>query len=198
MKKTLLWSATFAFCLLLCLTASQGQTPNSDSQKPRYAGGKLVRPEDYREWIFLSSGLGMTYNPAPGSHEMFTNVFVPQWAYRQFLATGKWPDKAMFVVEDRGSQSEGSINKGGHFQADLMQLGVEVKDENQFPDKWAYFNFSADTKTAEANPKAACWQCHDDHAAVEHTFVQFYPTLKQVAKKFGTYRAAAEDVSTVK
>jgi len=26
-------------------------------------------------------------------------------------------------------------------------------------------------------------QCHEDHAAVEHTFVQFYPTLKQVAKK---------------
>jgi hypothetical protein len=142
--------------------------------------------------------LGMTYNPSPGNHEMFTNVFVPQWAYRQFLASGKWPDKAMFVVEDRGSQSEGSINKGGHFQADLMGIGVEVKDENQFPDKWAYFNFTADTKTAEANPKAACWQCHDDHAAVEHTFVQFYPTLKQMAKKFGTYRPAAEDISTAK
>jgi integrase len=47
-------------------------------------------------------------------------------------------------------------------------------------------------KTAGANPKAACWQCHDDHAAVEHTFVQFYPTLKDVAKKFGTYRGAAK------
>ena len=89
-------------------------------------------------------------------------------------------------------------SKGGHFQADLKGLGVEVKDENRFPDKWAYFNFAADTKTAEANAKAACWQCHDDHAAVEHTFVQFYPALKQVAKKFGTYRAAAENISPVK
>ena len=198
MKKTLLWGATFALCLLLSQAGSPGQSPTSDSQKPRYTGGKLIRPEDYREWIFLSSGLGMAYNPSPGNHEMFTNVFVPQWAYRQFLASGKWPDKAMFVVEDRGSQSEGSINKGGHFQADLMGIGVEVKDENQFPDKWAYFNFTADTKTAEANPKAACWQCHDDHAAVEHTFVQFYPTLKQMAKKFGTYRPAAKDISTAK
>jgi len=198
MKKALLWGATFALCLLLSQAGSQGQTPSSDSQKPRYTAGKLIRPEDYREWVFLSSGLGMNYNPSPDSHETFTNVFVPQWAYRQFLATGKWPDKAMFVVEDRDSQSKGSINKTGHFQADLMGLGVEVKDENQFPDKWAYFNFAADTKTAEANPKAACWQCHDDHAAVEHTFVQFYPTLKQVAKKFGTYRAAAENISPVK
>ncbi len=104
----------------------------------------------------------------------------------------------MFVVEDRESQSKGSINKTGHFQTDLMGMGVEVKDETRFPEKWAYFNFKADAKTAEANPKAACWQCHEDHAAVEHTFVQFYPTLRDVAKKFGTYRAAAEDVPTAK
>jgi hypothetical protein len=198
MKKTIPWGAAFALCLLLFVGASQGQTPNSDSQKPRYTEGKLIRPDDYREWIFLSSGLGMNYNPSPGSHEMFTNVFVPQWAYRQFLAGGRWPDKAMFVVEDRESQHKGSINKAGHFQTDLMGIGVEVKDETRFPDKWAYFNFRTDAKTAEANPKAACWQCHEDHAAVEHTFVQFYPTLKQVAKKFGTYRAAAENVSLVK
>ena len=196
MKKTLLCGAAFALCLLPpYVGALQGQTPSPDSQKPRYAEGKLIRPEDYREWIFLSSGLGMNYNPSPGSHEMFTNVFVPQWAYRQFLASGKWPDKSIFVVEDRGSESKGSINKAGHFQAELMGIGVEVKEEKQFPDKWGYFNFPGDTKTAEANAKAACWQCHDDHAAVEHTFVQFYPTLKEVAKKFGTYRAAAEAIS---
>jgi len=198
MKKTLLWGAAFGLCLFLYVGASQGQTSNSDPQKPQYAGGKLIHPENYREWIFLSSGLGMNYNPAPGGHEMFTNVFVPQWAYREFLASGKWPDKTMFVVEDRESQSKGSINKTGHFQTDLMGIGVEVKDETRFPDKWAYFNFGADTKTAEANPKAACWQCHEDHAAVEHTFVQFYPTLKDVAKKFGTYRSAAENVSPAK
>jgi hypothetical protein len=198
MKKTLLWGAAGALCVLLRLGASQGQTTNPDSQKPQYAAAKLVRPENYREWMFLSSGLGMNYNPSPGTHEMFTNVFVPQWAYHQFLASGKWPDKSIFVVEDRGSESKGSINKGGHFQVDLMGMGVEVKDETRFPDKWAYFNFQGDTKTAEANPKAACWQCHEDNAAVEHTFVQFYPTLKEVAKKFGTYRAAAEDVSSAK
>ena len=48
-------------------------------------------------------------------------------------------------------------------------------------------------KTAEALPKSnGCWSCHDQHAAVEHTFVQFYPTLKPVAKNFGTYNEARE------
>jgi hypothetical protein len=33
---------------------------------------------------------------------------------------------------------------------------------------------------------------------VEHTFVQFYPTLKEVAKKFGTYNEAREQVTEAK
>jgi hypothetical protein len=198
MRKALVRGAALALCLYPCLGRLRGQTPSPGLQKPRYTEGKLICPQDYREWMFLSSGLGMNYNPSPPDHELFTNVFVPQWAYRQFLANGKWPDKTMFVVEERDSQNKGSINKSGHFQTDLKGMGVEVKDESRFPEKWAYFTFAAGTKTAEANPKAKCWQCHADNAAVEHTFAQFYPTVKEVAKKFGTYRASADDVSRVK
>ncbi len=180
------WTASLiaiAFAITILLAASPDTTPG----RPQYAGdNKLLRPADYREWIFLSSGLGMSYSAQAG-HEMFTNVFVPQWAYREFLKSGKWPDKTMFVVEERGATSKGSINKVGHYQTDSMGIGG-------FPDKWAYFNFDEDTKSASANPKAGCWSCHDQHAAVEHVFVQFYPTLKPVAKKFGTYKESAENV----
>jgi hypothetical protein len=95
------------------------------SDKPQYnKGGELLRPENYREWIFLSAGLGMNYSSAPGSHDMFTNVFVPRWAYKEFLISGQWPDKTTFVVEERGAQTKGSINKHGNFQTtELMGLG---------------------------------------------------------------------------
>jgi hypothetical protein len=137
----------------------------------------------------------MSYNPQAGGHEMFTNVFVPRGSYEAFLKTGKWPDRTMFVVEERGADSTFSINKHGHYQtAELMGIGVEVKDETRFPEKWAYFAFDESSKTASANPKEGCWTCHENHAAVEHTFVQFYPTLKPVAQKFGTYRAEREKV----
>ena len=44
----------------MCLTASAQTTI-----EPRYtADGQLTRPDNYREWIYLSSGLGMTYGPA--------------------------------------------------------------------------------------------------------------------------------------
>ncbi len=192
--KNMKHAAFLCLTLILCLGALRAAGPDSPSAKPQYTSdNQLIRPEGYREWVFLSSGLGMSYSPLGMDHQMFTNVFVPQWAYQEFVNSGKWPDKALFVVEERGSETKGSINKTGHFQTDFMGIGVEVKDESRFPEKWAYFNFDEDTKSAKANPKAGCWQCHEDHAAVEHTFVQFYPTLKPVAKKFGMYRQAAED-----
>jgi hypothetical protein len=178
----------------VAVTILVAASPDAMPGRPQYTGdNQLLQPTAYREWIFLSSGLGMSYSATPG-HEMFTNVFVPQWAYQEFLKSGKWPDKTMFVVEERSATSKGSINKAGHYQTDSMGIGVEVKDETRFPDKWAYFNFDVDTKSATANPKEGCWGCHEQHAAVEHVFVQFYPTLKPVAKKFGTYREAAEKV----
>jgi hypothetical protein len=179
-------SLNFAYSVL------QQSVPTPDH--PEYAGTRLVRPVSYREWIYLSSGLGMEYNAAVGGPENFTNAFVPRWAYREFLATGKWPDKSMFVLEGRASRTKGSINITGHFQTDPTSLAVEVKDETRYASKWAYFGFRTDAMTAEAmtGPTDQCWTCHNDNAAVEHTFVQFYPTLKPVALKFGTYRAQAE------
>jgi len=60
--------------------------PDSPSDTPQYTSDNaLLRPDGYREWIYLSSGLGMSYSENPGDHEMFTNVFVPRWAYKEFL-----------------------------------------------------------------------------------------------------------------
>ena len=37
---------------------------------------------------------------------------------------------------------------------------------------------------------AECYTCHEAHAAVDTTFVQFYPTLLPVAKAKGTLSSA--------
>jgi hypothetical protein len=195
MKRSLLLSVAIITVLGLLLAAA----PTSPPAMPQYtADNQLLRPENYRDWVFLSAGLGMSYSAEAGGHEMFTNVFVPQWAYQEFQKSGKWPDKTMFIVEERGSQTKGSINKVGHFQTDFMGMGVEVKDKSHFPAEWAYFSFDENTKSAKANPKEGCFNCHAAHAAVEHSFVQFYPTLKPVAKKFGTYNAERENVDGAK
>jgi hypothetical protein len=76
------------------------QQPVSDG--PQYAGGNtLVKPANYREWTFLASGLGMTYD-ASAAGTTFTNVFVNPAAYRGFMSTGRWPDKSVFVLRVPG------------------------------------------------------------------------------------------------
>lgn len=165
-----------------------GQQP---SVAPQFtADGKLVRPQGYRKWVYVSSGYGMSYSQSPSGMKMFTNVFVTPAAYDYFEAHGNWPDKTMFVLEVYGSTSRGSINKHGSYQTDFSGLDVEVKDESRFSDKWAYFNFSETASAARADTPARndCWKCHEQNAAVEHSFVQFYPELLKIARAKGTLK----------
>lgn len=176
---------------LMCLNLPAWQPP---PEEPRFTDdGQLIRPDDYREWIYLSSGLGMTYGPAgtasAPSSERFDNVFVTPQAYKTFLRTGSWPDKTMFALEVRFSTGKGSINNGGHYQEGFAGLEIHLKDQARFPTKWAFFEFGGAAQTAKPFPaKSSCQACHASHGAVDETFVQFYPTLIPVAKARGTFK----------
>jgi hypothetical protein len=181
--------------LVLISLAALNQTATAPASDPQYTSdGKMKLPENYREWVYLSTGLDMSYSPAAQAagmdHHMFDNVFVNPSSYKAFKETGTWPDKTMLALEVRGAQSKGSINQRGNYQTDnMMGLEVHVKDEAKFPGKWAFFGFD-DSKLGNMVPtSASCYSCHADHAAVDTTFVQFYPTLLPIAKAKGTLSA---------
>jgi hypothetical protein len=156
---------------------------------PNYtANGELKMPERYREWIFLSSGVDMSYSPnaAMAGHSMFDNVFVNPSAYKAFQATGTWPDKTTLVLEVRGAEGPSSINKRGHSQSqEVMGMEVHVKDA-KLEGGWGFYEFDGPGSAKLVKRPASCYQCHEDHAAVDTTFVQFYPTLLPLAKTKGT------------
>jgi hypothetical protein len=184
---TLLLSA-LAFLLPPVLRESVAATSGPEFTQ----GGELKLPQGYREWVYLTSGFDMSYNPSMqmGGQHMFDNVFVNPEAYKVFLNTGTWPDKTILVLEERGARDKGSINRSGNFQGDVMGLELHVKDEARFPGKWAFFAFDGE-KPAKAIPTSAdCYSCHAQHAAVDTTFVQFYPTLLPVAKEKHTLSAS--------
>jgi hypothetical protein len=177
-------------------TVAPATAPAADAGAPRYnAAGELLPPSDYRTWVFLTSGYGMSYGPAAASGpRLHDNVYVRRASYEHFLATGTWPEETMFVLEIRASESEGSINHGGQFQTDLAGVEAEVKDSRRFASGWGFFSFEADdngpTQPASVLPgDASCYACHAKNAAVENTFTQFYPTLLPVARAKGTLRA---------
>lgn len=168
---------------------------------PEYTSDdQLKLPENYRQWVYLTTGFDMSYsaNAMAMDHHMFDNVFVNPEAYKAFTETGTWPDKTMLVLEVRKAEGKGSINQRGNFQGtERMGLEVHVKDTARFPGKWAFFGFD-DTKTAKMTPTgASCYTCHQDHGAVDTTFVQFYPTLLPLAKSKGTLAAGYVKESSV-
>lgn len=173
---------------LTAFIAEDAATPG-----PQYTGdAQLKLPENYREWVYLTTGFDMSYNKSAAiqDHHMFDNVFVNPDAYKAFMKTGTWPDKTILVLEERGAEGKGSINQKGNYQGgEIMGLEVHVKDESRFPGKWAFFGFD-DAKTAKMIPTtASCYSCHSEHGAVDTTFVQFYPTLLPIAKTRQTLSA---------
>ena len=151
--------------------------------------GELVLPKDYREWVFLSSGLGMTYNQnaTPNGKPPFENVFVNPAAYQGFLKTGTWPDKTVMVLEIRASESRVSINKDGRIQTNRVGMEVHVKDAAR--GGWAFYGFAGGAEKGTLFPKTAdCYSCHQQNGATDTTFVQFYPTLIETAQQKGTFK----------
>ena len=116
-----------AAAVALAVHAQPAGSPDPLAYAP---DGKLVAPADYREWVFLSAGLDMTYGPAmpPAGQHRFDNVFVDPAAYRAFRATGVWPDKTVMVLEIRNAVTDNSINKAGYAQTGVAAVELHVKD----------------------------------------------------------------------
>ncbi len=171
------------FVMALTVGALPLAATAADSQKIEYsAEGRLIPPENYRQWVFLTSSLDLNYNaPVPGAppsdHSQLDNVFVDPAAYDVFVKTGTWPDKTIMVKENRDTASAGSISKSGKYQTAVVSLEFHVKDEAKFPGKWGFFGNGGSGPARFFPTTASCYSCHGDHGAVDTTFVQFYPAI---------------------
>jgi hypothetical protein len=188
-----IWTALIITVLATSLAASAGDPVATSTGAPAYtADGKLMLPADYRQWVYLSSGLGMSYNPKAlaSPDPVFDNTFVNPESWRAFQKTGTWPDKTVIVLEIRGSAGKGSINQRGHFQSGDVQ-GMEVHVKDAAKGGWAFYSFDDGTAPAQKIPEnKSCYGCHSAHGAVDTTFVQFYPTLLPIARQHRTLSAA--------
>ena len=220
-RRTVWVGAAAALCAIGVLRAQSGPAAGAarvTDGATFTASGGVVRPTDYRgEWVYLTSGLGMSYAPeaqaeaaaaaAAGQTRpaVFDNVFVNRQSYKAFMQTGRWPEGTMFILELRRGERHVSIDTGGQTQSAIVGLEAAVKDTTRYASTggWAYFGLGGGrnplVESAMPNPTtASCYACHGEHTAVENTFVQFYPTLMEVAQRLGTVKSTYDPKRTVR
>jgi hypothetical protein len=169
---------------------------------PRYNDdGALIRPLEYRKWVFVGSSLGLSYfgKEDPAGPGIFHHIYMQPEAYDHYVETGKFPEKTMLVMENysagaKGDNTADGVVEGkeefkilhGHFEDARVGIEVALKDSETFEDGWAYFMFNGkDGLLNEANafPKTVCWSCHNARAADDNVFIQFYPILREHYEK---------------
>src|SRR5262245_52455129 len=149
----------------------------------------LLRPENYREWVFVGSSLGLRYreggekSAAPASpSEHFNNVYINPDAFREFTRTGTFPDGTIFILEISSAEKKAEPGLHGSYAKEFTALEASVKDSSRFEPGWAYFSFDGANgqrkEKATPSPKRHCFASHHDKAAVDHAFHHCYPVLR--------------------
>lgn len=124
------------------------------------SGAPLMFPVDYRQWVYLSSGLNMQYKgePQPVCKEgkcppLFENVFVPRDAYDEFVSKRVWPAGTVMVLERRCSAENVSIDTTGSTQEKLFLVAASQKT---IQNSWNYYLFGMGDLTCQGqDPRLA-------------------------------------------
>ena len=149
--------------------------------------GELKRPTGYREWVYV--GTPVTPNDLNNGKAAFPehhNVYIDPASWAHWKETGEFRDGTILMKELVSVGSKQAVSGAGYFQGEFLGLEATIKSKENFPDEpgnWAYFSFStADhkslTETAKAFPAAACNACHQESAADDFVFTQYYPVLR--------------------
>ena len=160
---------------------------------PTFSGDSLIRPGGIERWVLAGASLGLGYSDPSGADlagvgsRLFHNVYIEPAAYDRFARTGRFPEGTMLALALHEPRQKVPPSRQGLFEGERLAVELAVKDSGRFPGGWAYFNFGDAPAGARARPlpREACERCHAQHAADDHVFVQFYPTLRPYSAAFG-------------
>lgn len=151
------------------------------------AQGNLVRPDGYREWIYVGTPVTPNdLNDGKAPFPEFHSVYIDPDSWAHWQRTGTFRNGTILVKELISVGSKSAVSGIGYFMGEFIGLEATVKDSERFPGaagNWAYFSFTdADhrslKKTASAFPESACAFCHKANAADDLVFTQYYPVLR--------------------
>lgn len=162
--------------------------------------GELVRPDDYRSWVFAGTGTTPKALDPNVLFPDFQNVYIDPVGYRFWKQNGYFRDGTIFVKELIRKGETNSPVGTGFFQGEAYSLSITVKDSKRYPDApggWQYFKFADYEKGVLTKTSAAlgggCIACHASAKAGHGPFVELYMPMRD-AKGFG--KGSPENLDT--
>ena len=173
--------------LTMALLAMLVSTAAAKGTGAKFTGkGELMMPQDYRHWVFVGAPITPNdMNNGKAAFPEFHHVYIDPVSFAGYQKTGKFPDGTVFVKELASVGSKSAVSGNGYFPGEFTGVAAAVKDGKRFakePGHWAYFSFMGDDGKALAvaapQATAACNPCHQQNAAEDWTFTQYYPVMR--------------------
>jgi len=153
--------------------------------------GELIRPSNYRTWIFAGTGCTPKSHDSAAIFPDFQNIYIDPESYTFWKENGYYRNGTIFVKElIRKGDTIAPIGRG-FFQGEAYSLSATIKDSVRFPDApggWQYFKFT-DYKSGVLTASSPmlggkCISCHSNAQAGYGPFTEFYLPLRD-AKGYG-------------
>jgi hypothetical protein len=154
------------------------------------ANGDLIQPKNFewRKWVFVGTPVTPnSLNPPKAAFPEFHNVYIDSESFEHYSKTGQFREGTVLIKELVSVGATQAASGKGYFEGDFIGLEAAIKDSKRFKDEpgyWAYFTFSHEPlpypETAKKNPVTDCNVCHQDNAADDWVFTQYYPVLRAV------------------
>jgi len=149
-----------------------------------FKDGQLIRPENYREWVYVGTPLTPNdMNDGEAPFPEFHSVYINRQGWDAYKKSGKFPDGTVLIKELVSVGSKTASSGEGYFMGEFIGLEAAVKDSKRYPKEpgyWAYFSFGHSYPLAEATKPqkvANCAACHKERAGDDFVFTQYYPVL---------------------
>jgi hypothetical protein len=148
------------------------------------ANNELTYPSNLHEWIQTGVSLGGEYSDEPFDPAKPGTLGVVQMeptAYRYFMEHKTYAEGTMFLLSFYRAEGKSEPQLPGFVQGPMFQQEIHVLDKQRFSDGHGFFIYRGEQKVSTALPAGNdCTACHLEHGKFGGTFVQFYPTLRQV------------------
>lgn len=188
---------TIAITLFIVL-ALQCTHEKKDEIEKSYAiyneKGELLRPKDYRSWVFAGSATTPKILDSTVLFPDFQNIYIDPISFNFWKENGYFREGTVMVKELLWATNKRILPIGqGFVQGDAYDIAVTIKDTVRFPDVpggWEYFHFGEDEAgdypetSSVVGLKLGCIACHSASEAGYGPFPELYAPLRD-AKGFG-------------